>query len=153
MRISVTRAVAITLLFAGIASAQTIDPSWVVLYPGDNIQNQVNLFPAGTTFYLKAGTYGRQQVTPKSGDTFIGQPGAIMDGQNVTAYAFYSNNKGQSNVTIKSLEIKNYTTPNADYGAITGQNVTKWIVTDNVVHHNKQAGIRADRHGVAGVAE
>ena len=119
------------------------NPSWVVLYPGDNIQNHVNLFPAGTTFYLKAGTYGRQQVTPKSGDTFIGQPGAIMDGQNVTANAFYSNNKGQSNVTIKSLEIKNYTTPNADYGAITGQNVTKWIVTDNVVHHNKQAGIRA----------
>ena len=120
-----------------------VDPSWIVVNPGENIQSLVNLYPSGTTFYLTAGTHIQQQVTPKSGDTFIGEPGAIMDGQNVTAYAFYSNNKGQSNVTIKSLEIKNYTTPSADYGAITGQNVTNWIVTDNVVHHNAQAGIRA----------
>ena len=128
---------------ATVSVATVMDPSWVSIYPGTNIQNLVNSYPGDTTFYLRAGTHVQQQVVPESGNTFIGETGAVMDGTNVTNYAFYSNNLNQTNVTIKKVEIKNYTTPLAWFGAITGDNVSNWVVTDNVVHHNAQAGIRA----------
>jgi parallel beta-helix repeat protein len=119
------------------------DSSWVSIYPGTTIQDVVNRSPGATTFYLRAGAHTQQQVVPKSGNTFVGENGAVMDGQNITAYAFYSNNLGQTNVTIRGLEIKNYTVPDSYFGAITGNNVTNWVVTENVVHDNRQAGIRA----------
>jgi parallel beta-helix repeat protein len=56
----------------------------VTLSPGDNIQNAVNANPAGTTFILSAGAYRNQSVTSlQNGDSFIGQPGAIMDGATI----------------------------------------------------------------------
>ncbi|HYC33614.1 MAG TPA: right-handed parallel beta-helix repeat-containing protein [Gemmatimonadales bacterium] len=48
--------------------------------PGQSIQERVNSFPAGTTFRLKAGKHRMQQVTPKNGNVFIGESGAIMSG-------------------------------------------------------------------------
>ena len=45
------------------AAAQSVD-----IYPGQNIQQVVNSFPAGTTFYLKAGVHRLQTITPRSGD-------------------------------------------------------------------------------------
>ncbi len=119
------------------------DPSWVSVLPGTNIQDLVNRNPGPTTFYLRAGLHAQQQVMPKSGNTFVGENGAFMDGQRITAYAFYSNNLAQTHVTIRGLEIRNYTTPLANFGAITGNDVTNWVVTDNDVHHNADAGIRA----------
>ena len=119
------------------------DASWISISPGTTIQDVVNRYPGTTTFYLRAGTHTQQQVVPKSGNTFVGENGTVMDGQNITAYAFYSNNLGQTNVTIRGLEIKNYTTPLSAFGAITGNDVTNWVVTDNDVHHNVDAGIRA----------
>jgi parallel beta-helix repeat protein len=50
------------------------------IYPGQSIQAAVNAFPGGTTFLLKAGVHRLQSVTPKSGNTFVGEPGAILRG-------------------------------------------------------------------------
>ena len=50
------------------------------IYPGQDIQAAVNSFGQGTRFLLKAGVHRMQLVTPKSGQTFIGEPGAIMSG-------------------------------------------------------------------------
>jgi len=50
------------------------------IYPGSDIQAAVNANPAGTTFLLKAGVHRRQKVTPKDGNTFVGEPGTILTG-------------------------------------------------------------------------
>ncbi len=52
----------------------------VIINPGDSIQKAVDTYPEGTTFTIKTGVYRLQQVHPKNGNTFIGEPGAIMSG-------------------------------------------------------------------------
>ncbi|MBO0892143.1 MAG: hypothetical protein J2P14_14585, partial [Acidothermales bacterium] len=59
--------------------------------------------PPGTTFWLasgvhRIGTHRFNQVTPKAGDTYIGAPGAVLDGQHKNLYAFAGNASG---VTIE----------------------------------------------------
>jgi len=52
----------------------------VIIQSGQSIQAAVNANPAGTTFNIKAGLYRGQAVSPKDGDVFIGEPGAILNG-------------------------------------------------------------------------
>ena len=52
----------------------------VSISPGTMIQDEVNEHPAGTTFVLRAGVFRMQSITPKSGDIFEGQPGAVLNG-------------------------------------------------------------------------
>jgi len=52
----------------------------VTIHPGDNIQRQVDQHGSGTTFVLTSGLYRLQSITPKDGDSFIGEPGAILNG-------------------------------------------------------------------------
>ena len=48
---------------------------------GDVAQRVVTAHPAGTTYLIKAGTHLRNfSVQPRSGDTFCGEPGAVLDG-------------------------------------------------------------------------
>jgi parallel beta-helix repeat protein len=65
----------ITLTSLGIAGAAT-----VTLSPGASIQSAVNANPGGTKFVLTPGLYRAQSVEPQTGDSFIGEPGADMDG-------------------------------------------------------------------------
>jgi hypothetical protein len=51
-----------------------------VIEPGMSIQAAVDANPAGTTFLLKAGVHRLQQVNPKSGNVFNGEPGTIISG-------------------------------------------------------------------------
>lgn len=55
----------------------------VNIYPGDDIQTIVNGHSPGTTYRLMAGTHRNQSVTPQSGDSFLGETGAIMSGATV----------------------------------------------------------------------
>jgi hypothetical protein len=52
----------------------------VLIHPGESIQAHVNRTPAGTTFIIKSGIHRLQQVQPKDGNTFLGEPGATMSG-------------------------------------------------------------------------
>lgn len=52
----------------------------VTINVGDNWQTVVNANPAGTTYLIAAGTHRLQTVSPKTGDKFMGQTGAIMSG-------------------------------------------------------------------------
>ena len=66
-----TLATLVVLAFcaSGVAHASTVD-----IHPGENIPNVVNASPAGTTFIIYPGTYRlTEPITPKSGDSFIGQ--------------------------------------------------------------------------------
>ena len=62
-----------------IENRSTSAPStWI--FPGDDIQAKVSAHPGGTEFTLKAGVHRMQQVTPKTGNVFVGEPGAVMSG-------------------------------------------------------------------------
>ena len=119
----------------------------VPISPGQSIQAKVNSYPAGTQFLIKAGTHANQRVVPKSGNVFIGEPGAILDGKNATYYAFERGGKPYpTNVRIKGLTIQNYASPD-QHGAIlaaTGPNnsAVGWIVENCEVRYNRHAGIK-----------
>src|SRR5512134_2407133 len=48
-------------------------PPAVEIAPGQNIQSVINSHPAGTRFLLKAGIHRHQTITPRTGDTFVGE--------------------------------------------------------------------------------
>lgn len=99
----------------------------------------MNANPEGTTFVIKAGVHRRQSVKPKAGMTFVGEAGAVLDGENVTPRAFYGNNINR--VTIRGLRITNYAPPNIG-GAIDAIDTTGWIVENNEIDHNSNGSNR-----------
>ncbi len=103
---------------------------------GWSIQEVAESQPTGARIYIEAGTHFRQSVTPKSGQEFFGEPGAIMDGVGATDYAFTGS---ASNVTVRGLEIKNYTS-GTDKGAINATG-SGWLIDDVNVHHNDFVGV------------
>jgi len=52
----------------------------VTLSPGGSIQAAVDQNPPGTAFTLNSGTYRLQSIQPKNGDSFVGMPGAVLNG-------------------------------------------------------------------------
>jgi hypothetical protein len=55
----------------------------LVLNPGDNLGARVAAQPPGTTFVFNPGIYRGASITARNGDTFQGQPGAILSGARV----------------------------------------------------------------------
>jgi hypothetical protein len=85
----------------------------VVVSPGPTtIQDAIAQHPnGGTTYYLTAGTYlVNGSINPNDGDTFIGAPGAILDGGGKQAVAFGLNDHA-TGVTIKYLTIQHFAGP------------------------------------------
>src|SRR5690349_18196719 len=52
----------------------------VALHAGDDVAAIVEQSPAGTEFRFQAGTYRLQSIVPKPGDSFVGEPQAILNG-------------------------------------------------------------------------
>ena len=95
----------------------------------------------GTTFVIKAGVYWGQEVRPKAGDTFVGEPGAVLDGGGEARWAFSS---GAANVTIRGLVVQNYASPHKE-GAINREGGAKdWLVEGNEVRDNAEVGVRGN---------
>src|SRR5689334_1609217 len=46
----------------------------------DDLQRLVYAKPPGTAFLVRAGVHRMQSIIPKSGDSFEGEPGAILSG-------------------------------------------------------------------------
>jgi parallel beta helix pectate lyase-like protein len=57
-----------------------VEARTVRLHPGDDLAAAVAANPPGTAFFLEAGTYRMQSVTPKDGDAFTGTAGAVLSG-------------------------------------------------------------------------
>ena len=117
----------------------------VVLRPGDDIQAAVEANPPGTVFHLTAGTYNvTREIIPKSGDQFLGDAGAILDGGNSTAFAFRGEGaSSNSNVTIQNLVIQNFNNP-MQHGAIDSNMSPGWIIKNNEIANNAGGGITGD---------
>lgn len=55
----------------------------IAVTPADNIQALVDRNPPGTSFRISPGIYRLQTIVPKNGDSFTGEPGAILNGAQV----------------------------------------------------------------------
>ena len=98
----------------GPQSTITCPAGAVDIWPGNNtIQSFVNVYSGATTFCLRAGVHALiSSITPKTGNTFVGEYGAILDGTGWTSSnpddaAFLGLNNGVDNVTIRNLVIRN----------------------------------------------
>lgn len=107
------------------------------LAPGANIQSAVTAHPNGTAFCLAPGTYAKQYVKPKAGNSFVGQVGAILDGQNAIVRAF---DGSAANVTIANLVIQNYMAGYQNAPVYT-VNATGWKVLNNEIRNNAGVGV------------
>jgi parallel beta-helix repeat protein len=85
----------------------------VDVWPGADIQGLVNAYVGATTFCLRQGTHRLlNSITPRSGNAFIGEYGAIIDGSgwataDATKGAFRAWNQDIDDVTIRNLLIRN----------------------------------------------
>jgi parallel beta-helix repeat protein len=118
----------------------------IEVYPGEDIGAVVDANPAGTTFILKAGTHRRQSIGPKDGNTFLGEPGTVLDGENSLKYAFRSES---DNVTIRNVKVTGYTPPfgGSAIEAIWNQ-ARGWVVEDCEVSYNTSGGIGIGHEGI-----
>lgn len=117
--------------------------SGVPIYPGESIQAKVNASPTGTAFVIKAGRHVRQSVTPRDGNAFIGEPGAVLDGENVTQYAIGTPSSTSRNVVVRGLVISGYAPPYNWAGAVGNDGAIDWLIENNEVRDNAATGVRA----------
>jgi parallel beta-helix repeat protein len=97
----------------GPQSTITCPAGAVNVFPGASIQNAVNSYGGSTTFCLRSGVfYLNSAITPKTGNTFVGEYGAVLDGSSWsttddTQGAFRAHNQDIDYVTIRNLVIRN----------------------------------------------
>lgn len=119
-------------------------PAGAVTVPaGDNAGFNFN--QTNKTFWFAPGihTIGTgefSQITAGSNSTYIGAPGAILDGQNLNRYAFTG---FASNVRIAYLEVRNFGrgNDNNNEGVINHDSGTGWMMEYLNAHHNDGAAV------------
>ena len=124
----------------------------VVVNSDQNLDKATESNPAGTTFWLSAGTHKLgngpyAQVIPKDGNTYVGAPGAIFDGGRKNRYAFTGYATG---VTVKNLTIQNFgpVGTNNDEGVVNHDAAARWTIAGNTIAHNAGAGVMVGDHNV-----
>jgi hypothetical protein len=119
-------------------------PTGAVSVPaGDN--SGVNFSQANATYWFAPGTHtlgsGQySQISPANGSSFIGAPGAVLDGKLVNNYAF---TQQAANVTIKYLTIQNFGAAGANNneGVVNHDGGTGWTIANNTIKNNAGAGV------------
>lgn len=121
-------------------------PGAVVVRSGvvDDLPNQVDANPPGTVFWLEPGSHTMTadqyaSVTPKDRDSFIGAPGAVLDGRGVNQYAFVST---ATDVTVAHLVVTGFVAP-ADQGVVNHDSGDGWVIEHNTIENNGGAGMMA----------
>jgi parallel beta-helix repeat protein len=136
--------VLVALLVAASASAQTRGPQPTItcpagavsVFPGASIQSAVSAHPAGTSFCLRAGVHRvASSIVPKTGNTFTGEYGAILEGAGWTttdldAAVFRGVDNGVTGVTIRNLVLRN----GPSYGVNAWLSASRWTVDQNEIH-------------------
>ncbi|MGH9092806.1 MAG: right-handed parallel beta-helix repeat-containing protein, partial [Acidimicrobiales bacterium] len=128
---------------AGLLDGPATPPAGaVVVHPGSTLPTAVGDHPAGTTFWLAPGTYllgdnQFSQVIPANGDTFVGAPGAVIDGQSVNDFAF---TQQASDVTVEYLTIEHFVSPRTQ-GVVNHDSGPGWVIAHDTVRTNAGAGV------------
>ncbi|WP_198958127.1 MULTISPECIES: right-handed parallel beta-helix repeat-containing protein [Amycolatopsis] len=121
------------------AGAVVVDPGLVndlAIKTADN--------PPGTTFWLAPGKHvlgedQYDQVQPRTGNTYLGAPGAVFDGRGVNRYAFAGT---ASDVTIRHLVVTGFDAP-LNEGVVNHDSGDGWIIEHNTIEDNRGAGLMA----------
>lgn len=112
----------------------------IYVAPGTDLQGLVNSNPEGTAFLIGAGTHYSQSVSPKRGNQFFGEPGAVLDGQKSKGYAFVCHDGSCTDVVVKGLVITNYATP-LEQSTVGGGGSHRWIVEGNEISYSSSGGL------------
>jgi hypothetical protein len=127
----------------------------VTLSPGaSTIQNAIAAHPnGGTTYYLTAGTYPiNSPINPNNNDTFIGAPGAVIDGSSTQQVAFGLNDHA-TGVTLKYLTIEHFAGPQnngiVNQGQGAGWTIQYCTIRDNLDQNGGANGIMLGDNNVA----
>jgi parallel beta-helix repeat protein len=120
-------------------------PGAVEVSTEENLADLVRAGREHTTYWLSPGTHllGKglyDQVMPHAGDTFIGAPGAVLDGQHANLYAFGGD---APNVTIKTLTVQNFGSAgtNNNEGVVNHDSAEGWTLDSSTIQNNAGAGI------------
>jgi hypothetical protein len=120
-------------------ASKCVSNGGVPIGTGDNAQDVVNAHGAGTTYLVKAGTHQRNfSVRPKSGDTFCGEPGAVLEGGRSLKTAFSG---GATNVTIDSVTVQNYSNGRQGGAIHPDVHASGWTLRNVSAIHNYWAGL------------
>lgn len=111
-----------------------------------NLDSLVRRSAPGTTYWLDPGVHvfgtGQyDQVQPQDGDTFIGAPGAVLDGRGLNRYAFTAQAR---NVTVSYLTIRNFgqgMDDNPGEGVVNHDAGDGWYIHHNTIERNAGAGV------------
>lgn len=131
-------------VLAGPATA----PAGAVTVPaGSNAS--VNFSSASTTYWFAPGVHtlgtGQyDQIVPGNSSTFVGAPGAVIDGQGKNQYAFTQH---ATNVKIRYLTIRNFVSP-TDEGTVNHDAGESWTIDHNTITANGGAGVFVGSNGV-----
>ncbi|MDQ1412822.1 MAG: hypothetical protein QOE07_1410 [Acidimicrobiaceae bacterium] len=112
----------------------------IVIPAGDN--SAVNWRQPGVTFWFASGTHTLgngvfSQIEAPANSTFLGAPGAVIDGQGINRYAF---TQTAPNVTIRYLTVQNFV-PALDNGVVNHDSGTNWTIQYNTITNNAGAGV------------
>jgi hypothetical protein len=108
----------------------------VTVAAGDN---SATVFDTPNTTYWLApgvhtlGTGEFDQIIPADGDTYVGGPGAVLDGQDENDFAFTQQATG---VTIRYLTIENFVAAQ-DQGVVNHDSGTGWSVENDTIEGTK----------------
>ena len=100
-------------------------------------QADIDAQPPGTKFCLSG--MHHWTLTPKSNDSIVGSPGAVLDGNRWSMTDAVVANPGVSGVALIGIEIRNYKTKGDAYGAITVPDPptsVDWTLGKLYVHDN-----------------
>ena len=124
------------------SSVPKCDPSGgVAIGTGDDAQRVVDAHGPGTRYTVKAGTHLRNfSVRPKSGDSFCGESGAVLDGGRSLRSAFSG---GATNVTLDSITIQQYATGRQGGAIHPDKSASGWVVRNVSAVRNYWAGLMA----------
>ena len=80
------------------------------------------------------------QIQPGTGSTFIGAPGAVLDGRQANDFAFADN---APDVTISYLTIENFGPPGGNFnqGAVNANSAPGWTIDHTTIQGNAGAGV------------
>ncbi|HTR95732.1 MAG TPA: right-handed parallel beta-helix repeat-containing protein [Trebonia sp.] len=128
----------------------TAPPGAVKVPAGDN--GDIDFSQPNTTYWFAPGTHTLgtgtyANIQPASGDTYIGAPGAILDGQHKNNSAFDGT---AEHVTIEYLTIRDFGTWGSDQqeGVVNHDSGAYWTIFRSTISGNAGAGVMLGSHNV-----
>ena len=118
-------------------------PAGAIVVPAGRLTG-ADLERPGVTYWFAPGVHTLapgeySQISPAEGATFLGAPGAVLDGNHDNRYAFTGRAK---NVTIRFLTISGFAAPR-DEGVVNHDSGDGWVIEHNTLARNDGAALMA----------